>query len=417
MTNGKIQTVAILGGGPAASTLATLLVRQGVRAAIYHVPKPVPLAVGESLVPAIIPMLRQLGVEDEVKSFSTLKPGATFNIRENENYSFWFERLIECTGYAYNVPRNQFDAALLNNAKRSGATIIEAPAKIERIAGTDKVKLSDETLAAAGDFFNGKQPDLIVDATGRLRMLPNLMGIAGIEGGRRDMALHAHVDTADLNHPGHVHSTRLDHGWSWRIPLPGRVSIGLVIPQEHLMKFGATKEERYDNALKQDSVLSKVTKQSKRITPVVEYANYQLVSERMVGDGWALVGDTAGFIDPVFSSGLLIGMTGGVLLAETIAKGGTPEQLREYEAQVKHHLTTWHEIVGHFYDGRLFTFFRAGEALRENWLMKLFRPHVEKHMGRIFTGAASSAPYSMKLLRFGMKYALRGEDPNDVSIR
>ena len=415
MKNGKIETVAILGGGPAASTFATMLVRQGIRAAIYYVPKNVPLAVGESLVPAIIPMLRTLGVEEEIKSFSTLKPGATFNIRENENYSFHFKDLIECTGYAYNVPRDKFDAALLNNARKAGAKIIETAAKIERVPGTDKVKLSDETLAAAGDFFNGA-PDLIVDATGRLRLLPNLFGIRGLEGGRKDMALHAHVDTADLNHAGHVHSTRLDHGWSWRIPLPGRVSIGLVIPQEHMMKFGATKEERYDNALRQDSVLAKVTKQSKRITPVVEYSNYQLVSERMVGDGWALVGDTAGFIDPVFSSGLLIGMTGGMLLAEAVAKG-TPEAFQEYEKQVKHHLTTWHEIVGHFYDGRLFTFFRAGEALRENFLMKLFRPHVEKHMGRIFTGAASSAPYSMGLLRFGMKHALRGEDPNEVSIR
>ena len=415
MKNGKIETVAILGGGPAASTFATMLVRKGIRAAIYYVPKNVPLAVGESLVPAIIPMLRTLGVEEEIKSFSTLKPGATFNIRENENYSFWFEHLIESTGYAYNVPRDKFDAALLNNARKVGVKIIETAAKIERIPGTDKVKLSDETLAAAGDFFNGA-PDLIVDATGRLRLLPNLFGIRGLEGGRKDMALHAHVDTADLNHTGHVHSTRLDHGWSWRIPLPGRVSIGLVIPAEHIAKFGATKEDRYDNALKQDSVLSKVTKQSKRITPVVEYSNYQLVSERMVGDGWALVGDTAGFIDPVFSSGLLIGMTGGMLLAEAVAKG-TPVAFQEYEKQVKHHLTTWHDIVSYFYDGRLFTFFRAGEALRENFLMKLFRPHVEKHMGRIFTGAASSAPYSMGLLRFGMKYALRDEDPKEVAIR
>ena len=416
MKDGKIETVAILGGGPAASTLATMLVRKGVRVAIYHVPKSVPLLVGESLVPAIIPMLRTLGVEEEIRSFSTLKPGATFNIREGENYSFWFEHLIECTGYAFNVPRDKFDAALLTNARKAGAKIIEAPAKIERIAGTDKVKLSDDTIAAAAGFFSGN-PDLIVDATGRLRLLPNLMGIRAVEGGRKDTALHAHVDTADLNHPGHVHSTRLDHGWSWRIPLPGRVSIGLVIPTEHVAKFGATKEDRYDNALRQDSVLAKVTKQSKRITPVVEYSNYQLVSDRMVGDGWALVGDTAGFIDPVFSSGLLIGMMGAMLLADTIARGGSPADFQEYEKQMKHHLTTWHEIVSYFYDGRLFTFFRAGEELRDNFLMKLTRPHVEKHMGRIFTGAASFAPYSMGLLRFGMKYALRGEDPREVAIR
>jgi flavin-dependent dehydrogenase len=415
MKAGKIQTVAILGGGPAASTLATLLARKKIPVAIYHLPKSVPLLVGESLVPAIIPMLRMLGVEDEIRSFSTLKPGATFNIQEGENYSFWFEHLIECTGYAYNVPRDKFDAALLNNARKAGVKIVEAAANVERVPGTDKVKLSDATLAAAGDFFNG-QPDLIVDATGRVRLLPKLLGIGAREGGRKDTALHAHVDQTFLSHEGHVHSTRLDHGWSWRIPLPGRVSVGIVIPTEHVTKFGATKEERYDNLLKQDSVLSKVTTESKRITPVVEYSNYQLVSERIVGDGWALVGDTAGFIDPVFSSGLLIGMMGATRLAEIITKGA-PEDFRAYEKEVMHHLTTWHEIVGYFYDGRLFTFFRAGEELRENFLMKRIRPHLEKHLGRIFTGAASTAPYSMGLLRFGMKYALRGENPNDVAVR
>ncbi len=392
-----------------------MLMRKGVRVAIYHVPKKVPLLVGESLVPAIIPLLRTLGVEDQIRSFSTLKPGATFNIDANENYSFSFERCTECTGYAYNVPRDKFDAALLENARKSGVKIIEAPAKIERVSGTDQVRLSDESLAAAGDFFSG-YPDFIADGTGRLRLLPNLLGLGAAEGGRRDMALHAHVDTADLDHAGHVHSTRLDFGWGWRIPLPGRVSIGLVIPGEHMAKFGATKEERFDNVLKEDSFLSRVTKQSKRITPVAEYSNYQLVSGRMVGDGWALVGDTAGFIDPIFSSGLLIGMMGGMLLAETIGRG-SPGDFQAYEKQIKHHLATWHEIVGYFYDGRLFTFFRAGEALRDRLLMKLTRPHLEKHLGRIFTGVASFAPYSMGLLRFGMKHALRGEDPHEVAIR
>src|SRR6185369_2595753 len=101
------------------------------------------------------------------------------------------------------------------------------------------------------------QPDLIVDANGRVRLLPKLLGIGAQEGGRKDTALFAHVDATKLDHAGHVHSTRLDYGWSWRIPLPGRVSVGIVIGTEHLPKFGATKEERYDNLLKQDSVLNK----------------------------------------------------------------------------------------------------------------------------------------------------------------
>jgi flavin-dependent dehydrogenase len=413
--NGKIKTVAILGGGPAAATLATLLARKKIRVAIFHLPKRAPLLVGESLVPAIIPLLQMLGIEDEVRAFSTFKPGATFNINDGENYSFFFDQLIGPTRYSYNSPRDQFDDAVLNVARKAGAKIFETTAHVEKISGTDKIKLSDETLAATENFFS-VQPDFFVDATGRARLLPKLLDLPAREGGRKDIALFAHVDQTFLDHAGHVHTTRLDHGWSWRIPLPGKISVGMVVGAEHLPKFGATKEERFDNLLKQDSVLAKVTGGAKRLTPVMEYNNYQLVSKRMVGENWALVGDTAGFIDPVFSSGLFIGMLGATILAEAIQKN-TPNAFRAYENEIKHHLKTWHEIVSYFYDGRLFTFFRAGEMLRDHWFIKLSMPHIAKHLGRIFSGAASTSKYSLGLLRLGMKNGLRGEDPNKMAVR
>jgi len=136
----------------------------------------------------------------------------------------------------------------------------------------------------------------------------------------------------------------------------------------------------------------------------------------MVGDGWALVGDTAGFIDPVFSSGLFIGMHSAFELANAIRKG-SPEAFQNYQKEVTHHLTIWHEIVGYFYDGRLFTSFNVGEKLRKNFLMRLAFPHINKHMGRIFLGAASTSPYSIKLLRVLVKHGLRDEDPKVMAIQ
>jgi len=413
--NRSIKTVAILGGGPVASTLAILLARAGLRVAILHRPKHAPLLVGESLVPAIIPMLRLLGVEEEVRGFSTYKPGATFNFGQALNFSFFFNQLSGgMPRYAYNVPRDRFDHALLEAARKAGAKICETTAAVERISGTDRVQLGGETLAVAGDFFQG-QPDFLVDATGRVRLLPRLLEIPSRRGAREDAALFAHVDKAALDHEGHVHTTRIDHGWSWRIPLPGRVSVGMVIGSQHLPSLGATKEERYDNLLRCDSVLSKVAGDAKRLTPVMEYSNYQLVSQRNVGDGWALVGDTAGFIDPVFSSGLFIGMHSAVTLADAI-RDGTAEAFSRYEREVVHHLETWQEIVSYYYDGRLFTCFRVGQMLCDNLLIRLSFPHINKHMGRIFRGAASTSPYSLALLRFAMKYGLKNEDPGDLSI-
>ena len=411
----SISSVAIIGGGPAASTLAVLLARAGIRVGIWHKPKAAPLIVGESLVPAIIPMLRKLGVEDEVRKYSMLKPGATFNLSPEIAFSFFFENLKGLPRYAYNVPREKFDATLLEAAQKAGAAVFETAAELSRVTGTDRVELSAATIAATGGFFT-EAPDLIVDATGRLRLLPNLLGIASHEGRRKDTALFAHVDATHLDHEGHVHTTRLDRGWSWRIPLPGRVSLGMVVPAEHLPQFGATKEERYDNLLKQDPQLRLVAGAAKRITPVMEYTNYQLVSERIVGDGWALVGDTAGFIDPVFSSGLFLGMNGAFLLADAI-QNGSPGAFQRYQSEVKHHLETWHEIVDYWYNGRLFTCFKVGEKLRDTLLVKLTFPHMNKHMGRIFGGAASNSAYSIGLLRFAMKYGLKDEDPNEFLVR
>jgi flavin-dependent dehydrogenase len=412
----KIQTVAILGGGPAASALATLLAREKIRVAILHRPRAAALLVGESLVPAIVLILRRLGVEDEVRSYGKYKPGAIFNMNEFGDFPFTFADFCgRMPDYAYNVPRIKFEATLLENAKRAGAKVFEIEAKVERVPGEDKVRLSDETLAALGGFFS-EQPDLIVDATGRARVLPKLLDIPAREGGRKDTALFAHLDKAELYKSGYVHSSRLDHGWSWRIPLPDRVSLGIVIPSEHAAAAGATPEERYDNLLKQDSYLRTVTGGSKRLTPVMEYTNYQLVSARLVGDGWALVGDTAGFIDPVFSSGLLIGLTSALELADAIRDGGAAA-FQKYERGVIHHLKTWHEIVNYFYNGRMFTSFRVGELMRKNVLMRLGFPHINKHMGRIFTGAAGKAAYSMAMMRFLMKYSLNGEDPKKMAIR
>lgn len=404
-----LNEIVILGGGPSACMLGTLLARAGRRVTILHKPRQAPLLVGESLVPAIIPMLQLLGIEDEIRSYSTLKPGATFNMSDTLNFSFDFANLSGgIPRYAYNVPRDKFDATLLNAAREAGVAIIEAEAHPER-DGEGRVRLTGTSTEIPQD------PDLIVDATGRARLLPKLLDLDSTEGDRKDTALFAHVDSTKLDHEGHVHTTRLEHGWSWRIPLPGRVSVGMVIGSEFLSKYGGTKEEQFDNLLTLDRALANVASEAKRLTQVMEYANYQLSSARVFGPNWALVGDTAGFVDPVFSSGLFIGMHSGKALASAILDGSA-KAFESYQREVVHHIRTWHEIVSYFYNGRLFTCFKVGQTMKNNLLVKLASSHIDKHMGRVFSGAASTSPYSMGLLRFAMKYGLKDENPAELAI-
>src|SRR5688572_31285659 len=118
---------------------------------MLHRPRPTSLLVGESLVPAIVLILRRLGIEDEVRAFGKYKPGAIFNMNEFGDYPFTFSDFAgKMPHYSYNVPRIKFDATLLETAKRAGARVFEVEAKVERVPGTERVRLSAETRAALG---------------------------------------------------------------------------------------------------------------------------------------------------------------------------------------------------------------------------------------------------------------------------
>jgi hypothetical protein len=409
-----IETVAIVGGGPAGAMLATLLARAGRRVAIFAKRTRPALVIGESLVPAIVPFLRELGIEDEVKSYSTYKPGATWVLDPDDVVSFRFEDVRKArTRYSYNAPRDRFDESVLQAAVRAGAVCFDHHARLER-AGGDRVRLADETLAATEGFLRA-QPDLIVDASGRARLLSNLLDIATVEGGRHDTALFAHLDGVPVIAPGNVHIDRLAHGWAWRIPLPGRVSVGLVVDSEYIRTFGSTVEEQYDAYLDADPVIRRWNATIRRLTPVMKYSNYQLASTRGIGDGWALLGDAFGFIDPIFSSGLLIAMDAAKTLAHAVLDG-SPRALARYERRVLNHLGSWRRAIGYYYDGRLFTLIKVGQEASKTWIGSLLDPHFNTHFPRVFTGESTTNRYSLGLLSFMCQHSLGNKDPARLRI-
>ena len=413
----SVSSVAIVGAGPAGSALATYLGRAGMKVTLFGRTTRQPLVVGESLVPATVPFLRDLGIEDEVRSYSTFKPGATFVFNDGQPLSLLFAEVRGArTTYSYNVPRDRLDDSISRVAARSGAKVVEATARLERVPGTDRVRLSRESLAATDGALEG-QPDLIVDASGRVRLLPNLLDIPFDAGSRHDTALFAHCEGVDQVAEGHVHTDFLERGWSWRIPLPGRMSVGLVIDADYIKTFGDSIDEQFDNYLTHDPLIKLWGDHPRRLTRVLKYTNYQLVSRRGVGDGWVLAGDTFGFVDPVFSSGLLLSFDSARELARAILAGGSPRRLRRYEAHVSHHIRSWQRVIDHFYNGRLFTLLRVGEAMQERFLGRLMDPHFRKHLPRVFTGEASTGRYSVGLMDFMCRHALLDNDPDLLRVR
>lgn len=412
-----VRSVAIVGAGPTGASLAYYLGRAGLRVALFDRKSRPPIVVGESLVPATVPFLRELGIEDEVRGYSTFKQGATFVLGPDETLSFRFDEVRKAkTRYSYNVPRDLFDASIARVAERSGAHIIRETAQLERVPGSDRVVLSPESLAHTRDVFDG-QPDLIVEAGGRSRLLPNLLDLPFETGSRKDTALFAHCDGVAQVVEGNVHVDRLERGWSWRIPLPGKMSVGFVIDSDFIKKFGTTTEEQFDSYLKYDPILKAWGDSPRRLTPVLKYTAYQLISKRAVGDGWVLCGDTFGFVDPVFSSGLLMAFDSARTLSKAIIAGGSPRQLAAYEKHVRHHLAGWHRTIEHWYDGRLFTLFRVGKVVATTPWGRLMDFHFRKHLPRVFSGEGSTSRYSVALVDFMCMHGLLDNDPAELRIR
>jgi len=409
----QVNRVAIIGGGPAGASAGTLLARAGVDVVLFARDKRPPIIVGESLVPAVVPFLRELGIEEEVAAYSIWKGGATFIHDGEYTQSFRFHEVRGAkTTYSYNVPRDRFDASVFEAARRAGVRIVDHAARLERVEQSDRVKLSADTLEAAQ---LEAQPDFIVDAGGRSRLIARLLDIPTIDGDRRDAALHAHFEGVEVEIPGNVHTDRLEHGWAWRIPLPGRVSIGIVIDAEFIRKFGNTPEEQMDSFLREDPIIRDFARPARRVTPVVRYSNYQSRSTRGVGENWALLGDAFGFVDPVFSSGLLIAFEGARDLSQALIEG-TDKALHDYDRKTQRSLAAWHRVIGWFYNGRLLTLFKVGEYVRGTLPGKLLDFHFRKHMPRIFTGEDATNRYSLGLVEFMVNHGLAGNDPTKMKI-
>src|SRR5262245_4409453 len=426
--------VAIVGGGPSGSALAILLSVLGADVSLFDDGRRPPLLVGESLVPAVVPILRRLGIEEDTAGFSQRKPGATFVWSPEDQVRVTFDRFAPAVfPYAYNIPRPRFDEALLARALACGARHIPTKARLQRADGDGKhdvLALAPETLTGA-PALNGRQPDLIVDATGRARCAARVLDIPARVGPRKDVAHFAHFQGFRWEDtPGQVLVTRGRAGWNWCIPLRDRLSIGIVLSRDDAAELGREPEERLHRAIATDPWLSAIAGHARMVTPVATYANYQLISERGYGRGWVMAGDAFGFVHPVLSPGVFLALRSAELVADGLAPWlarreiPSPHELDRALARYARlqgtMLEAWLELVAQFYDGRVAALMRSGrtwDTLGSGFLRSAIDGHVARHVGLLASGAATTARYPRALLRFLGRYALRGVDPGELAIR
>lgn len=433
MTAGALR-VAIIGAGPAGSALAILLAERGVDVTLFDDDRRPELLVGESLVPAVIPLLRRLGIEQETATFSRRKPGVSFVWSKTDRYGFTFARFAPSVEpYAYNIPRPRFDDALTARAEAVGVRRIRIRARLEPAAkdGGGELALAAASLAAA-PALDGRQPDLIVDATGRARHSARVLGIAAGVGPRRDVAHFAHFEGFAWpdEPPGQVLIGRGEAGWIWCIPLKDRLSVGIVLGQDAAARLGRTPEERLSQAIVSDPWLQAIAGRATRVTSVATYSNYQLISRRACGPGWVAVGDALGFVDPMLSPGVFLSLRSAARVAAALTpvlEGSmrpTPAAFVPlFRSSVADHgaaLAAWQALVTQFYDGRMLAMMRAGRewmASGRSRVKDAAQEHIERQIALQASGTATTARYGRGLLWALGRYGLRGVRPDEMAIR
>jgi flavin-dependent dehydrogenase len=313
--------VVVVGGGPAGSTVATLLADRGWSVALIERERHPRFHIGESLLPMNLPILERLGVLDDVRRIGVLKRGADFPATNERGYNvFRFDRALNSSPpHAFQVRRDQFDELLFRHAVGSGVQGFEGTTVEDVELGSDGVRVTARQADGVRLTFSGRY---LVDATGRNTLLGNRLGLRRRHERHQSAALFAHftdVERRPDEDAGNISIVTFEHGWIWIIPLPGDVtSVGAVCWPQYLKQRKGPPIDFLRAAL--DSVVSvrERMRHARVLGNVHATGNYSYHCTRIAGPRWVMVGDACAFVDPIFSTGVYLAMASAEKGAEVV---------------------------------------------------------------------------------------------------
>lgn len=345
--------VFVIGGGPAGSTIAAVLAERGLRVVIAERERHPRFHIGESLLPLNLPLFERLGVAQPVAHIGMPKYGAEFNSPQHaEPVTFNFERAWDKDyPYAYHVRRSQFDELLFRNCIERGAQGLEecrvTHVELDNDAVNLQAKLADGSLRQWRAGF-------LVDASGRDTFLGNQLGIKQRNPRHASAALYGHFTGAarlEGRAEGNISVFWFEHGWFWFIPLlDGTTSVGAVCWPSYLKSRKTDPTTFLLQTIELCPALAARLRHAQLATPVTATGNYSYRCTRMSGDRFLLVGDAYAFVDPVFSSGVMLAMNSALLGADAVeARLRAPRRrnaaLRRFERGVHHGLAQFSWFV------------------------------------------------------------------------
>ena len=313
--------VIVVGGGPAGSATATMLSRKGWKVIVLEREKFPRDHVGESLLPASIPILEELGALPDVEKAGFLpKYGATMVWGSGDApWSWYFKETSQRYPHSYQVWRPEFDKILLDNAQSQGVTVFEGYHVTEVIFdGDDAIGV---TFTDAEGGSGEAQCRFIVDASGQSTLISRHMDTKQWDPFFQNLAVYAYfTGTKSLPEPdqNNIFIESYRYGWLWSIPLhTGRTSIGVVVDsqvgQEGIQQHGAKAFLQSQLALSCHTRGMLEDAQMDSDPNVV--MDWSYTADKLYGPGYIIAGDAACFVDPLFSSGVHLALMSGVLAA------------------------------------------------------------------------------------------------------
>jgi flavin-dependent dehydrogenase len=315
--------VVVIGGGPGGSTAATLLARKGYKVIALEKAHHPRFHIGESLLPMNLPVFERLGVLDKVRAMGVFKPGADFEADNERGYNTYaFARAIgQSPPHAYQVWRQDFDKMLYDHARESGADAREGHEVVQvEQRGARESWLDVKT--DQGDSY-AIQARYVVDASGRDALLSSKKKLRRKNDQHQSAAIFGHFRGAETRageDAGNISIYSFGYGWMWMIPLPdGVMSVGAVCRPEYLkQRKGRTVDFLLDTLKLSPALWARLQHAELVDNEVRVTGNYSYDSTCMGGPGWILVGDAFAFLDPVFSSGVYLAMSGAEQAVEVV---------------------------------------------------------------------------------------------------
>jgi len=349
--------VIVIGGGPGGSAVSSYLAKAGKRVLLLEKETFPRFHVGESLLPYNLRIFRELGLMPALESAGfPRKYGAQFALGDNSKWvGFVFRQgCFTREPQAFQVERAKFDHLLLDHAQSLGVDV--------RQGWTVQRYESD----ASGVIVHATDPEnkphtfraaFLADASGRGNLTGNQEGLRVAHANLNKLAVFGHFLNVKLDpgeRAGDTIIIRLARQWFWIIPVSAeKTSVGCVLDKEEFLRDKASPEEIFNRLVdKSEAVKGRMT-QAQRVGPIHTTADFSYYNKRLVGPRLIRVGDAAGFLDPIFSSGVYMAMLSGKKAAEAILGGlegrSTRRLFGRYEKEMFGAMKFYWEMIEGFY--------------------------------------------------------------------